>query len=483
MNAPPPPAPARQRGALLIMFALLLVSLLAFIGLALDVAQVYNRQTELQNLADAAALAAARSLTGTGDGVADAAAQARAVAVTHRVAYNKPVNWDDRALSFGAGADGPWVDLGAAQAAPQALHYARVDTGVLAASAQAAPYGQVATVFMHVLDPDTPHVTTAAHAVARRSAIEVTPLAVCALDPLPAGERLHAGVPLIRELVQHGFRLGVGYNLLNLNPQVGATTAEYFLLNPLGGLDGDGVPGHAADAALAPFMCSGSVQLPRLVQRSVALRRPSAFGLAEQLNSRFGVYGAGAAACLQAAAPPDVNVAQYTGAPLNWMTPAPSGTHAAASSAPGEALYTVADRAPGVPAPSAASYGPLWAYGPARLSAAPHAAIAKADWSRLYPATGGAPAVNANYLASPPYHRSGGVQFAPPPSQPARSGRRLLHIPLLACPVPAGADTQATVLAIGRFLLTSAASGSQVSAEFAGLLDEAALPASAELVR
>ena len=49
----------RQAGAIAIMFSLTLLFLLGFIGLALDLAILYNRKVELQSLADAAALAAA----------------------------------------------------------------------------------------------------------------------------------------------------------------------------------------------------------------------------------------------------------------------------------------------------------------------------------------------------------------------------------------------------------------------------------------
>ena len=51
----------RQRGAMLIAFSILLIVVLGFIGLALDVGQVIGRKTELQNLVDNAALAAAYS--------------------------------------------------------------------------------------------------------------------------------------------------------------------------------------------------------------------------------------------------------------------------------------------------------------------------------------------------------------------------------------------------------------------------------------
>lgn len=477
MSAAPLP---RQRGSLLIMFAMLLAGLLAFVGMALDVAQVYNRQTELQNLADTVALAAARSLNGTGPGIAEAAARAGTVAESHVVGYRVNVEWDDKALRFSEGPDGPWLSVGGAQDAAQSMLYARVDTANLNAA-----YGEVATVFMRAIDPDSAQLTAAASAVARRDSIEVTPLAVCALDKEAAGERAYAGPPsVIKERVQHGFRLGVSYNLLMLNPQAGATEGEYFLINPLGGLDGSAAAGSAADDVVAPFMCSGTVQLPRVLKRSVAVRRPGTFRLAEQLNSRFNEYGVTPSACVAAVAPPDTNIAEYMGVTVNWMKTAPTVPHASTPDPAnaGEPLYTVADRAAGVAAPNGANYGPLWAY--ARPRGDTGNLLSTTNWNRLYPALSSAPVATLDLWPTAPYLRTSGVQFLSPGDVPARRDRRLLNIPLLQCPVPAGAEAQATVLAIGRFLLTAKASGTQVSAEFAGLLSsEAALASNAELVR
>lgn len=55
--------PARQRGAVAVAFLLLTIVLLGFVGLAVDVARLYVSKSELQNAADACALAAASALT------------------------------------------------------------------------------------------------------------------------------------------------------------------------------------------------------------------------------------------------------------------------------------------------------------------------------------------------------------------------------------------------------------------------------------
>src|SRR5260370_36486475 len=54
----------RERGVVSIVVALSLAVLIGFVGLALDLGKVYVTKSEVQNSADACALAAARDLTG-----------------------------------------------------------------------------------------------------------------------------------------------------------------------------------------------------------------------------------------------------------------------------------------------------------------------------------------------------------------------------------------------------------------------------------
>jgi hypothetical protein len=59
--------PKRQRGAVAVVVGLTILVLVGMIGLALDSGQLFVNKTELQNAADACALAAARELDGTAD--------------------------------------------------------------------------------------------------------------------------------------------------------------------------------------------------------------------------------------------------------------------------------------------------------------------------------------------------------------------------------------------------------------------------------
>ena len=63
-----------QRGAFATAFAIMALFLMFFVGLGMDLGRIYVSRTELQNAADACALAASRSLTGAGAQLAAAEA-------------------------------------------------------------------------------------------------------------------------------------------------------------------------------------------------------------------------------------------------------------------------------------------------------------------------------------------------------------------------------------------------------------------------
>lgn len=163
---------------------------------------------------------------------------------------------------------------------------------------------------------------------------------------------------------------------------------------------------------------------------------------------------------------------EYVGSGVNWMGSAPLQAAASSSTpAAGKPLQSVADGAPPLPAVAPGQYGTLWAYGPARTPAM--GALPTSKWNTLYPA---APALSANaWPAAGPYHVN--AYGTPPVGVVGRKERRLLHVPLLACPVAAGSQTQGTVLAVARFLLTAQASATLVPGEFAGILGPAEIAA------
>src|SRR5688572_22691395 len=89
-----------EQGAIAIMFAMVLVTIVALAGFAIDLAHAYTRRIELQAVADAAALAAARALDGSLAGVSNAVAKAEDLVARNVYAGNASFVWSAAALRF-----------------------------------------------------------------------------------------------------------------------------------------------------------------------------------------------------------------------------------------------------------------------------------------------------------------------------------------------------------------------------------------------
>lgn len=459
----------RQRGAVAVMVAASLFVILAMCGLAIDLSLMLNRRAELQKLADATALAAAAELDGTQAGIARAMASAASTAAQQTVLYGQRITWTDAAIQFGTapGNNGAWASADAARAGPDGRLYARVDTQALDTA-----YGLVRTIFMNALGQSRDAVMQGV-ATSGRTGINVTPLAVCANSVTPAapGAAVNGG----NELVEFGFRRGVSYNLLRLNPH--GLSPNAYLVNPFAppGTVGDAAP--TANDIIGPFMCTGTMPMPRVMGHPITLVKITTLGgLEEHLNARFDKFLSNQ--CSRFGAAPDMNIKDYTyGAVVNWMTPQPAGQGAAESTAGGK-LLTIADVAQTEGSVTASMYGPLWSYTRAAAYSATepgggYATYATSDWNTLYAA--GKPAA-AGYNGIPYLSGSGSTLFQGPSSTLRGSKhRRVLNIPLLRCAAPVNGTGTDTVVGIGKFFMTVPATGTALYAEFAGAASEQAL--------
>ncbi|MDM5175983.1 pilus assembly protein TadG-related protein [Massilia sp. DJPM01] len=480
----------RQRGAYSVVFGLLMIPLVYLGGMAIDLSMAYMRRTDLQAAADAAALAAARALDGTMDGITRADVRAKQIVEASTYALTHAMSWSSAALSFSDSPDlgGTWLAAGAVDAANAAtMRYARIDTSGLAEG-----LGQVHAVFAGVIDRNFTILKVGVHAVAGRSAVQITPLAICAMNN--QAKTVRANAPGYEEIVEHGFRRGVSYNLLNLNP--GGAAALHYQVNPIDFPPAVENAAHRGLATLRPMVCSGTLALPFLPNgASIYVREGFPSSLAAELNSRFGTLG-GPSTCNSVAAPADTNIKEYTVATY-WMRMAAASPNPV--SIPASALQvvgagerkTIAEVSGATPATNPVSYGPLWAFAkPQRYNAAtpdtPGANFPKSAWPVLYPVASEQVEATAIYPTDPlvPYRATGVFKQNPSPSTyPKVAGRRILNIPLLACPVGAGGT--ATVLAVGSFLMTSRATESPagIYAEFGGLATANSLSSSTVLYR
>ena len=119
-----------QKGAVLLVLSLSLVVLISFLALVFDLGRTYIAKTELQNAADAAALAGAIDLDGTSGGIDRAVGYAVEAAGKNSFLGNtghEAVTITSENIRFGTSPSGGWVDPGSARAAPSGMMFIRVD--------------------------------------------------------------------------------------------------------------------------------------------------------------------------------------------------------------------------------------------------------------------------------------------------------------------------------------------------------------------
>ena len=469
--------PKRERGAFAVMTPFLLLVIFGICGMAIDFSRMYNRKAELQTIADTIALAAAAELDGTQLGIQRAAAAAADAAARNPLyEYNASlIEWSPGALRFSAApSGGAWLDAGEAAANAENLSYVQVDTNQLDER-----HGRVNMVLLPVLSSSMSAARIRSRATAGRSTINVLPLAICAMTD----KLVEPGVQRGDELVEYGFRRGVSYNLMNLNPNASTKGATY-LVNPFAppGIKGKSVISQLS--AVEPFICTGTMAMPRVTGGDLTV--DSGFPLASlfpHLNSRFGTY---TAPCTAANAPPDTNIKPYTFLDtISWMTDKPAGQSADKRTADTK-LYTIAhlDEADIPNNTTPGMYGPLWIYAKAAKyssyisnnktePAGGYATLdATADWPKLYKP--GSPVLKGTYPSNGPYRT---YTLSPAPLAGV-ADRRVLHIPLLRCPV---LSDSAEVLGVGRFYMTIPATKDDLFGEFAGLARRQALTGQVEL--
>ena len=150
---------------------------------------------------------------------------------------------------------------------PAKALFVRIDT-----RANLPALGKVATAFLGAWSPALRTLDTGARAVAGRSSVRITPLAICALSTVRRPCAPIRGRPSKSEALEFGFRRGVAYNLFKLNPH--GADAEHFLLNPLGPLGAIGASQQISDASVEPFICSGSMLHAALGGQRIHAHRP-----------------------------------------------------------------------------------------------------------------------------------------------------------------------------------------------------------------
>jgi Flp pilus assembly protein TadG len=104
-----------ERGSVLVIASAAMLGVLLAVGLAVDISHFYLAKTELQNAADAAALAAASAINSTPGGIAEGTR--RAIQTMNKYEFNKNnVQFTATNVVWAANFDGPYLNSAAASA-------------------------------------------------------------------------------------------------------------------------------------------------------------------------------------------------------------------------------------------------------------------------------------------------------------------------------------------------------------------------------
>lgn len=116
-----------ERGSVLAVSTVGMLAFLLATGLCVDISHLYLVKTELQNAADASALAAASALNNSATGIA--AARQRAVAAMNNYEFNhRGVQIPAANVTFAASLGGPYMSEAGAQAQAAQIRFVRVQT-------------------------------------------------------------------------------------------------------------------------------------------------------------------------------------------------------------------------------------------------------------------------------------------------------------------------------------------------------------------
>lgn len=429
----------RQRGAVAITFALSLLVLIGFMALVFDLGRTYVVRTELQNAADAAALAGAKDLNQKLAGVTQAIATVKAMGLQNNTKFSfkgdAGIVITDAMIWVGS-----CPDDGCMEAASSVISDAlAADKTFLKVD---IPSGGLATFFARVpttmAGTGTQETRTYGRAVAGKYLVDITPLGICSLD---------------NTAVDLGYERGVSYNIDDTNA-AGLAPGAKIWIDPVARTSPEC---DGSTPALLPYTCAGKIAFTPIldgnfsVYTNTGVSQPNV----EALNSRFGVFNS-QNKCDATTAPPDTNIKEYiakdliiAGSPGAWMSPAPTK----------QSLTFIDIKKQHVPKPVAdreiKDYGVLW-------SASRPVGKTVSDWSSLY---GGAA---TDYPETSPYSQSSPPFFSPGTN--GKSGRRMLHLFIIDCRTVGGQCRKATVLGIGKYFMQKMANAStDVHVEFAGL--------------
>lgn len=283
-----------QRGSTMIMTAILMLGLVLAMGLCIDVARIYMVRTELQNAADAAALAAARELNSGTGGITDAVNVA--TTIVNNYGFNRAaVNISATNVEFAINLNGTYWPQGSNTDANAAnIRFVRVTTEsavtpmLFSARALGANHTEARTA-------------TAGMSVGINTICDFFPIAV-SLDPaVQAGDDPLTGYPAPNTTMTLNFVQGTG-NSATVND------TNYIILE-VPDINGVGSPETAVLSAGLTSICQTLNTNVNFHMTPSANMNNGPRQITDGVNTRFNVYANGYGNALQPSTfPPDSNV-------------------------------------------------------------------------------------------------------------------------------------------------------------------------------
>jgi Flp pilus assembly protein TadG len=258
-----------ERGSILATSAIGMVAILLAVGLGIDISRLYLTKNELQNAADAAALAGVSGLNAAAPGITEATD--RAVKVMNSYNFRKTdVSFPRANVQFAVNLDGPYMSEGAAAASPLNIRFVKVTT----------PAEPVGISFAAMVLGSTKNLSASATAGV---SVEINMLCPW----LPAFVLDYPATP-----ISPG-----GVYTFRLEPGTAVSPGNYQLLAPV-------VSGGSGDREGMANGVDWCVKRGQVVKTKPGV---TSGAVRQGINSRFDIYVAGLSPALS---PPDVNVAE-----------------------------------------------------------------------------------------------------------------------------------------------------------------------------
>ena len=274
----------------MILTTLLMLGIVLAMGLCIDVSRVYMVRTELQNAADAAALAAARELDSGAAGIQDAFT--RATTIVNSYSFSRAAV-TITTVEFSDSLNGTYVDSATAQANPTNIKFVRVTT-------QSAATPMLFAVNALGNNHTESRTATAGMSAPINTICDFFPIAV-ALDPAVQPGDGTDGYPAPNTTMSLSFVQGTGSS---------ATLADKnFIILEVPDINGNGGPETAVLSAGLTPICRALNANVEFHMTPSANENNGPKQITDGINTRFDVYANGYGNAFSPSAfPPDANI-------------------------------------------------------------------------------------------------------------------------------------------------------------------------------